>query len=138
MSRSLNILKYLLLLGAVYFLGISVAHLLSLKIPGLFVYFNVPSYAYQDKIISFLAFGWAVSLFVAFMNPIANKSIIKSFIIAGLGAIIGLSTINLSADFNELTKNINRNIFWAETIILSIYLFVLAIFYFLVTHKNKN
>ena len=104
MNKSLSILKCFLLLGSIYFFGVSVAHLFSLKIPGLFIYFNVPSYAYQDKIISFLAFGWAISLFVGFINPLANKGIIKSFIIAGLGAIIGLSIINLSADFNELAK----------------------------------
>lgn len=138
MEKNLSILKCLLLLGSIYFFSIAIAHMFSLKIPGLFVYFNVPSYSYQDKIISFLAFGWAISLFVGFLNPVTNKGIVKSFIVAGIGAIIGLSIINLSVDFSYLAKNIDKNIFWAETIILAMYLFTLTIFYFLAVSKNKK
>jgi len=138
MNKNLSILKCLLLLGSIYFFGVSVAHLFSLKIPGLFVYFNVPSYAYQDKIISFLAFGWAISLFIGFIDPMTNKGIMKSFIIAGFGAIIGLLIINFSIDFNELAKNTNRNIFLIETIVLAVYLSMLTVFYFLTTHRNKK
>jgi len=37
-------LRLLLYAGAAYFLGVAVVHSLGIKIPGLFVYFNVPSY----------------------------------------------------------------------------------------------
>jgi hypothetical protein len=52
MNKSTAILKWLLLAGAVYFLAIAIVHML-------FVYYDLPSYGYQDRIISFLSFGWS-------------------------------------------------------------------------------
>jgi len=62
MNDSQNILKWSLLGGSVYFFLVSVVHRVGVKVPLLFVYFNAPSFAYQDRIISFLAFGWSMFL----------------------------------------------------------------------------
>ncbi len=45
MHRNRQILKWSLLAGSFYFFGVSAAHMLGFKVPGLFVYFNVPSHA---------------------------------------------------------------------------------------------
>ncbi len=123
-----RILKYSLLAGAVYFILVATAHQIGIKVPVLFVYFNVPSQYYQDQIISFMAFGWAVFLFSAFLNP-ANKELVRAVLIAGFGAIFGLSIINLKTDFKILSSEINVSYFWAETIGLLFYVLWLAYFY---------
>ena len=45
--------QYAFLSGAAYFVFMAIAHFLSIKVPVLFIYFDTPFYAYQDKIISF-------------------------------------------------------------------------------------
>jgi len=130
MERNLNILRWSLFAGAVYFMGIAFAHMFGLKVPFLFVYFNVPSYAYQDRIISFLAFGWSVYLFTAFIDPVKNSGLVKAILFSGTGTIIGLSAINILTDFGKLSKDIDVSIFWIETIALSVYVIWLFVFYY--------
>jgi hypothetical protein len=50
------LLKLALLAGVGYFCAMAAAHWASFKVPVLFIYFDVPFYEYQDKIISFCAF----------------------------------------------------------------------------------
>lgn len=135
MMSKLGILKYSLLVGAIYFALVSIVHFVGFKVPILFVYFNVPSYPYQDRIISFLAFGWAVFMFSGYLNP-KNKELIMAILIAGFGAIAGLTIINLSTDFHNLSSQINITYFWIETIGLFAYVFWLVYFYYQV-FKNK-
>ncbi|MBU1122765.1 MAG: hypothetical protein ABIH71_07580 [Candidatus Omnitrophota bacterium] len=137
MNTSQKILKQLLLSGALYFFLVSLAHMIGIKIPGLFIYFNVPSYAYQDKIISFLAFGWAMFLYSGFRSVKSNViSPVKYILASGVAAIVGLSVINRTTDFNSFSNKINPGIFWLEIVGLCIYLIVLTILYYRV--KNNR
>jgi hypothetical protein len=129
------VLKYSILPGAIYFALVSIAHLFGFKVPVLFVYFNVPSNAYQDNIISFLAFGWAVFMFSAFFNT-EIKQLAKAMIIAGYGAVAGLVFINLKTDFTLISSGINTHYFWIETLGLAVYLLWLT-YYYRKTFKNK-
>ncbi len=129
MNTNEKILKILLIMGGIYFLLVSIAHLIGLKMPGLFIYYNVPSYEYQDKIISFLAFGWSMFFFITSTDVIKYQSIVKILIISGLIAVLGLSFINLTTDFNLLYGEIDTTIFWIQTGILTIYLFSIILFY---------
>ena len=115
MSRDLRVLKASLLAGAAYFLGVSVAHMLGVKVPGLFVYFDVPSFAYQDRIISFLAFGWAVFLFAASTDPMKQDVLVKAVLVAGAAAVAGLAIVNLTTDFSALRPGIAQSAFWLQT-----------------------
>ncbi|MDD2922269.1 MAG: hypothetical protein PHQ36_08285 [Anaerolineales bacterium] len=130
MTSSSRILKWSLFAGALYFFSISVVHMLGIKVPILFIYFNVPSHAYQDRIISFLAFGWAVFLFTAFTDPQKQSALVRAILIAGAGALIGLSVNNAATDFQSLGADINANIFWAETAGVFVYWLWLVVFYF--------
>ena len=129
MNINLKILRWLLLAGSIYFFLVSVFHFLGIKIPPFFIYFNVQSYAYQDRIISFLAFGWSVFLFTAFSKPINNKMLIQAVLFAGFGAIIGLEIINLTTEFDSFPNLINPIIFRLETLGFAIYLVLLTIFF---------
>lgn len=104
--------------------------MLGVKVPLLFVYFNVPSYAYQDRIISFLAFGWSAFLFTASRDPVKNVALVKAILLAGVGAIVSLSIINTTTDFKALSPEINVTVFWMETAVLLLYVSWLIFFYF--------
>ncbi len=131
MGKNTLILKGLLLAGAFYFLAVSVAHMLAIKVPLLFVYYNVPSHAYQDRIISFLSFGWASFLFTASLDPVKNRDAVKAILIAGVGAIFGLHVINAVTDFHALSPDIRPQVFRLVSLGLSVYAAALIIFYFL-------
>ena len=138
MNKNTVMLKWLLLIGGIYFLSVAVAHMLGVKIPLLFIYFNVPSYEYQNKIISFLSFGWAVFMFAAAYDPMNNHLAVKAILIAGIGAIFGLNIINSSTDFLALAPGIKPSVFQMETLGLSAYVAALIYFYFLSTRQNTN
>jgi hypothetical protein len=116
---NIKILKALLFLGAAYFFMAGCAHLIGCKVPGLYLYFNVPSLSYQDKIISLLAFGWAGFFYTAFLNP--TKDVIKTILFIGALAIIILTAINLTTDFKSLGQNIDPRWFHLETAVLFLY-----------------
>ena len=120
MNRNRQVLRLLLLAGGLYFALVSTAHLVGMKIPGLYIYFNVPSNAYQDRIISLLAFGWAVFFFTGAADP-DNKALVRGILIAGAGAIAGLCGINLATDFESLSPDIDMPVFWLEIAVLVIY-----------------
>jgi hypothetical protein len=138
MSRSTAILKWLLLAGAVYLLAIAAAHMFRIKLPLLFLYYDLPSYGYQDRIISFLSFGWSVFLFTASVDPIKNRAAVKAILIAGLAAIFGLNTINGTTDFRALSPDIHPAIFRIETLGVSLYVAALILFYFLAKGENPD
>jgi hypothetical protein len=115
MNRNLRILKWSLLTGSIYFLVVAAAHMLGAKLPLLFIYYNVPSYAYQDRIISFLAFGWAAFFFTASRDPQKHSALVNAILVTGAAAVLGLATINLTTDFHSLDARIDPRVFWMET-----------------------
>jgi hypothetical protein len=131
MSRNTVILRWLLLAGALYFLAVASVHMLGIKIPVLYVYYSAPSYAYQDRIIAFLAFGWSLFISVASRDPMKNRNAVKAILVAGLGAIFGLNVINNTTDFQALSAAVDPSVFGKEVLLLTVYEAALIIFYFL-------
>jgi hypothetical protein len=129
MSKDAKILRWSLMAGAIYFGCIAFAHTIGLKIPGLFIYFNVPSHPYQDHIIAFLAFGWATFFYVAADDPVDHPLPVKAILLSGAVAICGLSGINAFSDFGSFSPSIKVLPFWAQTLLLLGYLIWLLVFY---------
>ncbi len=130
-------LKFSLYCGAIYFFLMAIAHALGVKIPGLFIYFNVPSYVYQDKIISALAFGWAVSLFTAAQN--LQRDLVKASIISGGAALSMLAYINVSTDFVSLSTSANPLWFHLEVAALFVYwIWLLLCYFWMITGKKTE
>ena len=129
MNKNLSILRWSFLAGAIYFAGVAAMHLLGLKIPVFFVYFDVPSYAYQDSIIGSLALGWSVFLFAAFWAPEKNPHLTKAVLIAGAGTLAGLALTNLRTDFSALAPGLDPTVYWLEVGGLCLYLAWLVVFY---------
>ena len=117
----LRILRWSLFCGAGYFLLVAAAHLAGLKVPVLFIYFNVPSNVYQDRIISFLAFGWACFFFTAATDPIQLFALVRAIVVAGAAAVAGLCLINLTTAFSSLDTAIRPKFFWWQTAGLFLY-----------------
>lgn len=119
-THSLRLMKWSLTLLSLYFCLIALAHLTATKVPLLFVFYNVPSYAYQDNIIAFMAFGWGVYVFTAARDPLANLPLIRAILIAAVGAVCVLSYINLTTDFASLDPQITVLPFWLQTALLAV------------------
>jgi len=139
-----TLLRWAFFGGAIYFALISIAHMFGWKVPIFFIYYNLPSFAYQDKLIALLAFGWAMFLYSGYKSTKANELVAAKYIIISLyGAIVGLIIINSSTNFNALVRfaedlpSILRiSHFWIETIILFFYPLALTGLYYL-ARKNK-
>jgi hypothetical protein len=135
-SKNATVLKWLLLAGAIYFLAIAIVHMVRIKIPMLFVYYDVPSYGYQDGIISFLSFGWSVFLFATSIDPAKNTDAVRAILIAGLAAVFGLNVINHVTDFRALAPDIDPAVFGRAVLVLSAYEAALLMFYFLAEREK--
>ncbi len=126
------VLKYSLLSGAFYFAVVSFVHLMGFKVPMFYIYYNVPSTHYQDQIISFLAFGWAMFFYAVSQN----LKMIRALLIAGIVAVLALVNINLSNDFKTIA-HVSELAFWIQTFILALYAAWL-IFFAIKTHNKET
>ncbi|MEM1237663.1 MAG: hypothetical protein AAGI10_11875 [Pseudomonadota bacterium] len=110
------LLRLGLLACAAYFVAMSIAHFFGIKVPVLFVYFDTPYYAYQDKIISFAVVSY-VGLFWAASRDIA----IVPIAIAVLAmTALGLTSVNLSdALASVLEEGQSTWPYWAQTGMIS-------------------
>lgn len=82
-----NILKYSLFTGSIYFFFISVTHIIGMKVPGIFIYYYIPSHQYQDSVIAFLAFDWSVFLNITASNSTNVGATVVSAVVAVLGRV---------------------------------------------------
>jgi hypothetical protein len=121
------LLHWSLLACTAYFLSMCLAHFAGFKVPILFIYWNVPSNHYQDMIISFCAFTYAVlfggAAFVAGAVPLA--------LLALAGTVLGLAAVNLSGDLHKQIKAASTTAYWLQTLMIAGLLAWLAALYFL-------
>lgn len=120
--------KYAFLSGALYFCFMAIAHFFGIKVPVLFVYFDTPFYAYQDKIISF-----AVCAYIAlFYSASQHRAVALNAIIVLAITFIGLSSVNMSeALYSVLAEDQSTLPYWLQTVAIGSYLFVLVGLYVL-------
>jgi hypothetical protein len=112
--------------GVAYFLCMSAAHFFGIKLPVLFVYYDTPFYAYQDKIISFAVFAY-IGLFY---SAAQHRSVALNAIIVLAATVIGLSSVNLSSALAlVLPDGQSTLLYWLQTGAIALYLFVLIILY---------
>ncbi len=131
-----SVIKWLLLAGTVYFAAVALFHLVGLKLPMFYIYFNVPSYSYQDQIISMFAFGWAAIFFLAAQEPEKFRLLVRTIIVMGAVVITILLWINFNTDFEALNPDVNNNIFSLELLPLFIYWVLLLVF--TIRHEKKS
>jgi hypothetical protein len=118
--------KLAFLLGSIYFVFMALAHFFSVKVPILFIYYNTPFYAYQDKIISF-----AVTAYIAlFYGASQSRDVARYAILVMIITAAGLSYINISSELNALlTEQQTTMPYWIQTGMIGAYTLVLIALY---------
>jgi hypothetical protein len=120
-----TLLRYSLWCGVAYFCCMAAAHFFGLKYPLLFVYYDVPFYAYQDKIISFAV--------VAYVCLFANAAVHRVAVPAALAAlgmtVAGLSAVNLSDALAAVLEGRSTFAYWLQTgVIAGYFVWLLALY----------
>ncbi len=118
--------KYAFLSGAAYFCCMAIAHFFSIKVPILFVYYDTPFYAYQDKIISF-----SVCAYIAlFYSASQHRVVALNAIIVLAITVLGLSFVNVSDDLASVIQEGQSTIpYWLQTGAIAFYLATLLFLY---------
>jgi hypothetical protein len=120
------LLRYGLLAMTGYFICMATAHFFGIKVPLLFVYYDTPFYAYQDKIISFAVMSY-VGLFWAASRDI--KVVPIALLVLGV-TVIGLTSVNLSEALASVLKEGQSTLpYWLQTGMLALVGFVLTALY---------
>lgn len=120
------LLKYALLAGAAYFCCMAVAHYFGFRQPLLFVYYDTPFYAYQDKIISF-----AVVSYVALFYSAAQQRAVVPAVLFVLGVtVLGLASVNESDALAAVLEEGQSTLpYWIQTGLIAVYFIVLLVLY---------
>ena len=121
-----SLLRYSLLLGVALFCAMATAHFLGLKYPLLFVYYDTPFYAYQDKIIAFTLVTYACFFYSATRAP----QTIPAVLVALAVTVLGLCAVNVSPALAEVLEGRSTAAYWAQTGVFAGYLAWLAFLYF--------
>ena len=102
------------------------AHYFGIKQPLLFVYYDTPYYAYQDKIISF-----AVASYVALFYSAAHHRAVVPAALLVLGiTVLGLASVNVSEALeNVLQEGQSTTPYWIQTVLIAVYFTVLLVLY---------
>ncbi len=118
-----KLLRLGLLAGVLYFCCMAIAHFFGIKVPILFVNWDTPFYAYQDKIISFAVLSY-VGLFYAASRHIEVVPIALTV----LGAtVLELVSVNLSdALAGVLVEGQVTLPYWLQTGMIAFYCIVLT------------
>jgi hypothetical protein len=116
-------LRILLLAGVAFFCAMAVAHFLGLKVPLLFVYYDVPYHAYQDKIISFAVVAYACLFFAA----ARWREVVPAALAALTVTVLGLSAVNASDALAVVLEGRSTSAYWLQTALFAGYLAMLAV-----------
>lgn len=95
----------------------AVAHFFGLKYPLVFVYYDVPFYAYQDKIISFAV----VAYICLFANAAVHRSGVPAAIVALGVTVLGLSAVNVSDALGSVLDGGAKLACWMQTGLIAAY-----------------
>ena len=123
-------LKWSLFGGSIYFLLVAITHFSGIKIPGLYIYFDIPSYAYQDRIIALLSFGWCMFMYSGYqLVRSGHIRPVRYILLAGILAIISLLFINNSSEISQIAPAKSLWLYMLEAILLFLYTLWLVILY---------
>lgn len=121
-----NLLRLGLLAGVLYFCCMAIAHFFGIKLPILFVYWDTPFYAYQDKIISFSVASY-VGLFYTASRHI--EAVPAALAVLGV-TVLGLVSVNISDALAEVLGEGQATWpYWVQTALIAGYWAVLVALY---------
>lgn len=112
-----RLLNLLLWAGVAYFCCMAVAHFFGIKLPVLFIYYDTPFYAYQDKIISFAV----VAYICLFVSAARKPDVVPAALVAIWVTVLGLCAVNLSGALQAVLAGQTTAVYWAQTGLLAVY-----------------
>ena len=120
------LLRYALLAGVAYFCCMAVAHFSGIRLPLLFVYYDIPFYTYQDRIIAF-----AVVAYAALFHAASRHRVVVPAALFALGVtVLGLASVNLSqALASVLAEGQTTAAYWTQTGLIAAYFLLLLVLY---------
>ena len=92
------------------------AHTIQLKVPLLFIYYDVPSHPYQDKIIAFCV----AIIGVVFLSAARERAVVPVALAALFIIPLGLSVINTVPDLGLVIGDKSRAAYWIQTALLAL------------------
>ena len=114
-------------MGVLYFCCMAAAHYFGIKQPLLFVYYDTPFFAYQDKIISFAVVAYIALFYTAAQHKVA----VPAALVVLLVTVAGLASINVSEALLSLLKEDQTTTpYWMQTGLIAVYLVWLTLLYF--------
>jgi hypothetical protein len=118
--------KYAFLSGAAYFCCMALAHFFGFKVPVLFVYYDTPFHAYQDKIISFAVCAYVALFYLAAKyRPAALYAIVVMLV-----TVLGLAAVNLSDALASVLQPGQSTVpYWLQTFVIALYALMLMMLY---------
>ena len=126
--------KIALYSGVAYFCCMAIAHFFSIKVPVLFVYYDTPFYAYQDKIIAFAVCAY-IALFVA---AVRHRGVALLAIGILVFTVVGLSSVNLSEALATVLRAEQSTLpYWRQTGAIAAYCMVLVALYWRDGHSEE-
>ncbi len=111
MDAPIPLLRSLLLICVAFFACMGLAHFFGLKIPVLFVYWDPPFYAYQDKIIAFTL----ITYMSLFFGASRHRVMVPYAVISLWGTVIGLALVNTSAALAQVLDGGSTFFYWLIT-----------------------
>ena len=118
-----HLLSLLLWAGAAYFCCMAVAHFFGIKLPILFVYYDTPFYAYQDKIISFAV----VAYICLFVSAARSPDAVAPALVAIWVTVAGLCAVNLSDALRSVLSGKSTAMYWLQTGAIAVYALCLTV-----------
>ena len=120
------LLKIALLAGVAYFCAMATAHFFGIKLPLLFVYYDTPFHAYQDKIISFAVFAYIALFYTASKT----RDAVPAALVTMAVTVAGLVSVNMSdALASVLVEGQSTTPYWIQTGLIAGYGIVLLVLY---------
>jgi hypothetical protein len=129
-----RILSLLFWAGVAYFCCMAVAHFFGIKVPLLFIYYDTPYYAYQDKIISFAV----VAYICLFVSAARIREVVPAALVAAWVTILGLSAVNLSDALQSVLAGKSTAAYWVQTALLAVYAIALTVFWLLSRRESRG
>ena len=107
-----KLMTFALYYGVVFFLVMGTAHFFGIKVPPLFVYWDPPYFAYQDKIISFTLLTYAA----LFLAAARHRVIIPYALFSIFTTCGGLAVVTVSEALDQtLTAGTTTTEHWTIT-----------------------
>ncbi len=111
------LLRHSLLAGTAYFCCMALAHFFGIKVPVLFVYYDTPFHAYQDKIIAFAVIAYASLFYTAARHRVAVPAALFSLGVT----VLGLSAVNVSPALQSVLDGKPTTAYWLQTGAIAVY-----------------